>query len=180
MDVFEFLSDWWNEKGGYFVIGFFILFIFWRLLFHRRSLQTSFSDYLDKQTGLQRRAERGSQPEREARRLLEEMFQRPFPSRRPDFLKNPATGRNLECDMLNDELKLCVEYQGRQHTVHTPHFHTAGQFEDQQARDILKKRLLKENGYNLIEIPHTVKGKDLYPFLKVNLAHYPEYSGYYT
>jgi hypothetical protein len=31
---------------------------------------------------------------------------------RPDFLKNPATGRNLEIDCFNNQLKIGLEYQG--------------------------------------------------------------------
>lgn len=35
-----------------------------------------------------------------------------FESVRPDWLRNPLTGRNLELDCYNDTLKLALEYNG--------------------------------------------------------------------
>ena len=42
-----------------------------------------------------------SKGEIECRRYLETIFQVPFPKARPDFLKNPVTGNNLELDCFN-------------------------------------------------------------------------------
>jgi hypothetical protein len=51
--------------------------------------------------------------ETECRRILESIYHPyTFPSVRPDFLKNPATGRNLEIDCFNNQLKIGLEYQG--------------------------------------------------------------------
>lgn len=176
----EALSEWWDEKGGYYIFGIIILIIVWRLIFHRQKLNKSFSEYLrESSRPRDEKKEKGSQGEQETRWVLESMFQRPFPSKRPDILKNPVTGRNLECDMMNEELKLCVEYQGKQHFQFVNHFHTPEQFQDQQARDLLKKELLKQHGYVLIEIPYSVRGNDIYPYLKTALKQHPEYEGYY-
>ena len=36
---------------------------------------------------------------------------------RPDWLKNPLTGKNLELDIYYPELKLAVEFNGMQHKL---------------------------------------------------------------
>jgi len=91
--------------------------------------------------------------EKKCRAIIESIFQRPFPSERPDFMKNPATGRNLECDMMNHDLKLCFERNGEGHYKQVEGF---GDFEAQQQRDKIKAELLAKNGYILRVIPYTV------------------------
>ena len=65
-----------------------------------------------------------------------------LPTRRPDWLRNPSTGRNLELDFYMPTMKLGIEIQGPTH------------YEDlaQQERDRLKRELCKENGIDLIEL----------------------------
>jgi hypothetical protein len=94
------------------------------------------------------------------RRILEKYFNKPFDKARPDFLRNPVTGGNfnLEIDCYNPELKLGLEYQGKQHSEYIPFFHSSKEaFLNQKYRDELKRRMCKDNGVKLIEIPHTVK-----------------------
>ncbi len=50
------------------------------------------------------------------RNTLEYIFQKKFVNARPDFMRNPKTGRNLELDCFNSELRIAVEYNGRHHT----------------------------------------------------------------
>jgi len=110
---------------------------------------------------------RDSKLELAAKYHLEDMFQRPFYKIRPDFLKNDATGRNLEIDLFNKELMLAVETQGVQHYKFTPKFHlTERHFRDQQYRDEMKARKCREYGIKLIEIPYYVKERDLREYLK--------------
>lgn len=80
--------------------------------------------------------------------LLEQMFQRKFPSAYPDWLNN------LELDGYNEELKLAFEYQGIQHKKYTPHFHDKGisALKSQQKRDKLKRKKCENQGVKLIEI----------------------------
>lgn len=108
----------------------------------------------------------------ECRRVLEKIFNRPFDKSRPDFLKNPVTGgvNNLEIDCYNEELKIGVEYNGIQHYKFTPFFHkNKDQFTMQKYRDDMKRRICKDRGITLIEVPYTVKTKDIESFLKNEL-----------
>jgi hypothetical protein len=106
-----------------------------------------------------------------------------FQKARPEFLRNPVTsdgpesgsgpgkwGRrgsyNLEIDCYSPKLKLGVEYNGIQHYKFTPHFHKNYEaFRNQQYRDELKRRMCNENNVTLIEVPYTVKNKDIPAFL---------------
>lgn len=100
--------------------------------------------------------------EKRCRMIVENIFNKPFSSIRPNFLKNPKTGKNLELDMYNPELRLAFEYQGVQHRKYTPFFHkTYTDFVDQIDRDTYKVKVCKAHGIDLIHIPDTVKYDDL-------------------
>ena len=98
---------------------------------------------------------------------LEKIFKKRFDKERPDFLKNPVTKNfNLEIDCFNRELNLGVEVNGIQHYKYVPYFHKNFEaFRNQQYRDELKRRMCKDEGIILIEVPYTVKIKDLDSFL---------------
>ena len=111
-----------------------------------------------------------SKGEIECRRILETIFKVPFSKARPDFLKNPVTGNNLELDCFNATLKLGVEYNGQQHYSYTSFFHKNVEASiNQKYRDELKRRMCQENGINLIEVPYTIKLNDIGPFLQLKL-----------
>jgi len=113
-----------------------------------------------------------SKGEQECRRVLEELFGKPFPNIRPDFLRNPVTGggHNLELDCYNSDMKLAVEYNGVQHYKYVPYFHrNKDVFTNQKYRDVLKERMCKDNRVNLISVPYTVKVKDIRNFLLTEL-----------
>lgn len=84
------------------------------------------------------------------RKIFEILFKTNFPSIRPDWLKNPATKRNLELDGFNQELSIAFEFQGRQHFDANTQFYD--DYDKQTKRDELKKELCKTFGVNLIEI----------------------------
>ena len=108
-----------------------------------------------------------SRGEAECKYILENIFDKPFNKERPDFLKNDVTGKNLELDLYNAELGLCVEVNGRQHYEYTPYFHSSrDSFYNQRYRDEMKKKKCQENGINYIEIPYTVKTGELRDFIK--------------
>ena len=99
-----------------------------------------------------------SKGEKRARTFLESYFRAPFHKARPTFLNNDVTGgmHNMELDCFNEELKLGVEYNGRQHYEYTPFFHTSKEaFYNQKYRDKLKRIYCAERGITLIEIPYT-------------------------
>lgn len=113
-----------------------------------------------------------SEGEKICRNFLTTILKVPFPKARPSFLKNPITSgkygkdHNLEIDCFNEQLKLGVEYNGKQHYHYIPHFHNNFEaFRNQQYRDELKKRMCMDNGILLLEVPYTVKHKDIPMFL---------------
>jgi hypothetical protein len=110
--------------------------------------------------------------EKECRRVLEKIFDKPFPKCRPNFLQNSVTGGtyNLELDCFNKELRLAVEYDGIAHYKYTPYFHKNMEaFHCQKYRDEMKNRLCKENQVVLIRVPYTVKVDDIERYLTKEL-----------
>lgn len=109
-----------------------------------------------------------SKGEQECRKVLEQIFERPFPKQRPDFLANHITGEgnNLELDCYNADLGIAVEYNGRQHYNYVPYFHkNHDQFVNQKYRDDMKRRLCAENKVILIEVPYTIAHKNIKKYL---------------
>ena len=108
--------------------------------------------------------------ENECRRIVESTFGVPFVTVRPDFLKNPKTGRNLELDIYNEKLKLAIEYQGAQHRTYTPFFHKKyTDYLDQVARDEFKKKKCTELGIDLICIPDYIQYDNLHSYIREEL-----------
>jgi len=110
---------------------------------------------------------RESAGETECRRVMESLFHKPFPNKRPDFMKNSITGANLELDCFNEELRLAVEYHGRQHYEYIPRFHPHGKqsFYNQKYRDKETKELCAKHGIHLIEVPYKVPVQNIRGFL---------------
>lgn len=110
-----------------------------------------------------------SKLEKATREALFKIFGKPFNKIRPNFLNNPVTGgkNNLEIDCYNEELRLGVEVQGQQHYKYTPYFHKNYEaFMNQKYRDELKRRMCKDNGITLIEVPYSVKVDNIEDFLR--------------
>lgn len=114
-----------------------------------------------------------SKGETVCRNFLTHMFKVPFEKARPNFLKNPITAVCLEIDCFNEDLCLGVEYNGRQHYQYTPHFHKNYEsFRLQQYRDEIKRRLCKDNGITLVEVPYTVRNIPKYLHSKLTALGY--------
>lgn len=111
-----------------------------------------------------------SKGERMCREILEELFDKPFEKIRPDFLRNPETGCNLEIDCYNDELALGVEYSGEEHYV-WPNFtgQTHRQFIMQIRRDRFKVDACDQAGVYLITVPYTVPFHEIRDYILGNL-----------
>ncbi|AHH02016.1 helicase nuclease [Pithovirus sibericum] len=88
---------------------------------------------------------------------LEKIYSKPFYRVRPGFLRNPETGRKLEIDCFNKDLRIGVEYNGRQHYV-WPNFtgQSKQEFLNQVRRDRFKIETCDRNGVYLITVPYTV------------------------
>lgn len=107
-----------------------------------------------------------SKGEIECKRVVTSLFNKPFYKIRPDFLQNDETGHNLEIDIFNDELKLGIEYNGRQHYDYLPYFHKDyNTFLKQKYRDELKTKRCLQHGVQLIVVPYTIKHKEIETFL---------------
>ena len=90
--------------------------------------------------------------------VLEEILESPVQRNiRPDFLRNPETGKNMEMDCYNEEYAIAVEYNGIQHYKFPSVFYKSEkEFTDQVYRDRLKRKLCDENGIYLISVPYWV------------------------
>lgn len=103
-------------------------------------------------------------------KALESIFNVPFNTVRPDFLKSPITGQNLELDCYNQDINVAAEYNGRQHYEYTPKWHKNYQdFRNGQYRDFIKQQLCKENGIKLITVPYTVGFNNIKAHLQRNM-----------
>lgn len=90
-------------------------------------------------------------------KTLEDMYNRGFPTVRPSWLLNPATGQPLEYDCYNTDLKIAAEHNGEHHYVFPNKYHkTEQEFLSQRARDEHKRRLSDEHGVYLLTVPYWV------------------------
>ena len=111
-----------------------------------------------------------SKGEYECKRVLENIFERPFNKARPAFLNNSVTGQNLELDCYNPELKIACEYNGEQHYRFIPFFHKSKEFfTHQKYRDYMKRNLCEKEGIFLIEVPYTIQIPEIESYIKDKL-----------
>ena len=96
-----------------------------------------------------------SRSERMVRAYFEQIFGKPFPRVRPDWLRN-TTGRRLELDGYCEELAVAFEHQGGQHYRTVARFasHTLAEIKKRDAR---KRRLCRQRGIALIEIQELMR-----------------------
>lgn len=87
-----------------------------------------------------------SKGEKASRTIFEDFYGRPFVKDSKAF-RNPVTGRFLELDGVNYELRLAFEYNGKHH------------YNDiQQAqRDVIKRHECDARNIYLVPIPHDVR-----------------------
>lgn len=168
--MFNKLEKIWKRYGFEISVGLSILFILILAIIRRGKKGTWNTSYIIPRK-INKTPPRESKGEIECRKVLEEIFRRPFNKERPNILRNPVTSdisfsNNLELDCYNSELKIAVEYNGIQHYKYIPYFHkTKDAFQNQKYRDYIKREICKKNGITLIEVPYTVKIPDIKSYI---------------
>lgn len=183
--MFSKINQVWKDHGFEIVLGLCVAFIILFALFRKItggkgtwSKKKYYSLYKpakrsESSAPTRRQPPRQSKGEVECRRVLQYLFKKPFNTERPDFLRNPVTGGNfnLELDCFDRGLKLAVEYNGVQHYKFIPFFHKNKEaFLNQKYRDDMKRRMCRDNGIILIEVPNTVNLEDIKGFIEKELT----------
>jgi hypothetical protein len=170
--MFEKFQKFWSKYGFEIALLLSVFIIIIMAIFRIGKKGTWASNFIYKQnfSSSTRKPLQESKGELECRKVLQEIFNKPFPKYRPDFLRNPVTSDsssyNLELDCYNPELKLAVEYNGIQHYKYIPYFHkTKDAFQNQKYRDYMKRDMCEKNGITLIEVPYTVKVPEIRSYL---------------
>jgi copper oxidase (laccase) domain-containing protein len=91
--------------------------------------------------------------------ILDEIFPNSYYIRNGyySFLISPK-GEPMQLDIYYPDLRLAVEYDGRQHTEYNAYFHKSkAQFKYLQDCDALKNKLCAQLGITLIRIPYDKK-----------------------
>jgi hypothetical protein len=108
------------------------------------------------------------------KKIIEYIYKKPFEKKRPEWLVTDE-GNRMEFDAYNSDLKIAIEYNGKQHYEDVPYFYKNGQtLEGRKQYDRLKEGLCKENNVHLIIVPYTVKHTDLYGFIRSKCTDLPE------
>lgn len=93
--------------------------------------------------------------ERYTKEVAQTLLDKKFIKVRPTWLLN-SKGNVMEIDIYNDELKLAIEYNGKQHYEFCQFFHkTIDSFHKRLTDDKLKVQLCKTNNVDLIVVPYT-------------------------
>lgn len=180
-NVWKWLYEYFFTFEGLATFVIIIIFIYFVCTTKRKkyNFQIPFTYDIEKiKKSKKKKKKKINKHEEECRRIFQKLFSCKFKSIRPDWLKNPATGKNLEIDGYNSRIitpigkGLGFEYDGIGHSQYTPHFHKNGpdDFEYQVAKDSWKDKLCKERNVLLIRIPHFVHFDDLERYIKMMLS----------
>lgn len=132
---------------------------------YKKGLITQFVNHF-KTTTKKKCKKRVNKTEEMCRTIIQKIYNKPFPSVRPSFLKSPMTKKNLELDCYNKEMRIALEYNGQQHYTYTPYFHKSKKnFYSQVHRDDWKRSRCRELGIRLIEVPYWVSAVDLEDYI---------------
>ncbi len=190
--MFKSFSTFWYKHGFNLLVVLTILFFLLYWLFftrHRQGGTYSSTYYYNPRTGsisseepasYRKKKSWGSRPssprqvtqtskgEVICKNYVEYLFERPFVKCRPSFLYNTVTHENLELDCYNADLRLAIEYNGRQHYEYVPFLHANSRtnFHNQKYRDEKKKEMCEKQGIYLITVPYTVPHDKIPSFLK--------------
>jgi len=167
------IINFWNEHSFKILVGCSILTLLILYTYNDPEKGTWSLEYSYNPDTKTAKYVRESKGEIECRRVMEKLFMRPFPNRRPLFLMNVITGKPLEIDCCNMDLRLGVEYNGRQHYEYTKGMHKNFEaFRIQQYRDEMKMQKCKENNFTLIIVPYKIPIQSIETYLKEELRNY--------
>lgn len=160
------IVNFWNKHGFKILVLGSIIILLVLCMYNDRDGGTWSLEYSYNPDTKKARYVRESKGEAECRRVMEKLFMRAFPNRRPLFLMNAVTGKPLEIDCCNMELQLGVEYNGRQHYEYTKGMHKNFEaFRIQQYRDEMKMRKCVENNFTLIIVPYKIPVQSIENYL---------------
>jgi hypothetical protein len=98
---------------------------------------------------------RSTKHENMCRNIFEEIFNKKFPTVRPDWLRKRTKKYKLQLDGYCEELNLAFEFNGPQHYKWVKDFHrTKLHFIEQKIRDRIKQKVCHKNGTKLIIIKY--------------------------
>jgi hypothetical protein len=177
--IFRFLKLW-NHYGWYFIFfgSIFLLFLFYFFNLNKTTnksitLQSIFRQVFDtpEKISSPKKKINNSKGEQKCKEFLEFIFQKPFIKIRPPFLINPITNAPLELDCYNEELKLAIEYNGKQHYEYNKMMHqnSKSNFQNQQYRDYIKQELCKKHGIELVIVPYSIHENKIPDYLYTEL-----------
>jgi hypothetical protein len=178
--IIKYVKTLWEDYGLLTIITITIIFLLYMWLtttrnkesgtYNKMSITNYFKMLLSEESkqkvpGVSKIKE--SKGEAECRRVMQKIFNVPFPNSRPDFLFNSVTGHNLELDMFNPHLKIACEYNGKQHYHFNKWMHNNSKtnFYNMQYRDNMKRDVCKKLGIFLLEVPYTIPIADIESFI---------------
>lgn len=143
----------------FFIVIILLFFVLWYIVSERNTENNNIcpAESFKSFTSQSSRKKFISKGERICCETLEKVYKVPFKSEWPEWLVNPETGKRMQLDCYNDQIKIALEYNGIQH-YHWPNFtkQSYKDFINQIRRDELKTRLCKLYGVHLIVVPYTV------------------------
>jgi len=108
--------------------------------------------------------------EEKCRDIFETLTGRAYPTTRPNWLKNPKTGRKLELDGYCADLRSAFEYNGKQHYLYPNAFHKSeAEFDSLMERDAIKMQTCEDYGVRLLVIPYDLNDEDMYTLIREHL-----------
>lgn len=108
--------------------------------------------------------------EEKCRDIFETLTGEAYPTIRPNWLKNPKTGRKLELDGFNADLRSAFEHNGKQHYEYPNAFHKSKEeFLKLRERDEFKLKACKEHGIDVLVIPYDLEESQLETFIRTHL-----------
>lgn len=112
---------------------------------------------------------KGSKSEEIARVVFQALFGQQFKKVRPEWLRYPLTGRLLELDGYNEELKIAFEYQGAQHRDWQIGNEGKAGLQRRLQRDEWKRNEVRARGVSLVELWDTTRYEDFGPEIRDQL-----------